>query len=82
MSEPKVILYSQPTCPPCHQAKIWLEDQNIPFEVRDIREDDKYLHELIELGANATPAFVVGDKVVLGFNQGKIKDAWEALANA
>ena len=70
--EKKVILYSQPTCPPCFQAKAWLTDEEIPFEVRDIREKDEYLHELINLGANATPAFVIGDEVVLGFSKEKI----------
>jgi len=82
MAEQKVILYSQPSCPPCYQAKIWLADQKIPFEVRDIRENDKYLEELINLGANATPAFLIGEQVILGFNQSKIQDAWAAIATA
>lgn len=73
--EKKVILYSQPTCPPCFQAKAWLADEEIPFEVRDIREKQEYLEELVNLGANATPAFVIGDEVVLGFNKDKIRAA-------
>jgi glutaredoxin len=78
MSDKKVIIYTQPTCPPCFQAKTWMQDSGIPYEDRDIRKNDKYLQELIGLGASATPAFVIGDNVILGFAQDKIKQAWEA----
>ena len=50
----------------------------IEFEERDIRKNDQYLHELIGLGAVATPATVIkdGDKeeVILGFDQTKLAE--------
>ncbi len=48
----KVIIYSQETCPPCHEEKLWLKENGIVFEERDIRKNDQYLQELIELGAH------------------------------
>ncbi|MDP4163821.1 MAG: glutaredoxin family protein [Bacillota bacterium] len=68
-----VILYTQETCPPCHAEKIWLKENGIEFEERDIRKNDRFLQELIELGAAATPATVIkdqnGEEVILGFDQ-------------
>ncbi|PFP29293.1 NrdH-redoxin [Bacillus sp. AFS073361] len=74
----KVIIYSQETCPPCHAEKLWFKENGIEFEERDIRKNDQYLHELIGLGAVATPATVIkdGDKeeVILGFDQTKLAE--------
>ncbi|MFK9095048.1 glutaredoxin family protein [Bacillus salipaludis] len=72
----KVIIYSQETCPPCHKEKIWLKENGIEFEERDIRKNDQYLQELIELGAAATPATIIKDEdseeIILGFDQAKL----------
>ncbi|WP_240688980.1 hypothetical protein [Ammoniphilus sp. YIM 78166] len=47
--------------------------------MRDIRENPDYIDELIGLGANMTPTFRIGSEVIIGFDQGKIKEAWEKL---
>ncbi|MEH7086269.1 glutaredoxin family protein [Neobacillus drentensis] len=74
----KVIIYSQETCPPCHAEKLWFKENGIEFEERDIRKNDQYLHELIGLGAAATPATVIKDgdreNVILGFDQEKLAE--------
>jgi glutaredoxin len=74
----KVIIYTQPTCPPCHAEKLWLKENGIEFEDRDIRQKDQYLQELIGLGASATPATVIkdesGEEVVMGFDQEKLAE--------
>jgi glutaredoxin len=68
-----VILYTQETCPPCHAEKLWLKENGIEFEERDIRKNDQYLQELIQLGASATPATVIkddnGEEVIMGYDQ-------------
>jgi protein-disulfide isomerase len=45
--------------------------------VRDIRAEPKYIEELVKLGVGMTPAFVIGDEVIVGFNPDAIKDAFE-----
>ncbi len=74
----KVIIYSQDTCPPCHAEKLWFKENGIEFEERDIRKNDLYLQELIELGAAATPATIIsdenGEEVILGFDQAKLAE--------
>lgn len=71
-----VILYTQETCPPCHAEKLWLKENGIDFEERDIRSNDQYMQEIIALGASATPATVIknenGQELVLGFDQEKL----------
>jgi glutaredoxin len=74
----KVIIYSQETCPPCHEEKLWLKENGIEFEERDIRKNDQYLQELIDLGASATPATIIKDEdseeFILGFDQEKFAE--------
>ncbi|MGB8957017.1 MAG: glutaredoxin family protein [Tumebacillaceae bacterium] len=77
MSDKTIIMYSQPSCGPCFTAKEWLQHQNLPFEVRDIRAEPKYIDELIELGVGMTPAFKIGDEVIVGFDPFAIMDAFE-----
>ena len=76
LSDKKVIMYSQPTWPPCFSAKAWLEEEGIPFEVRDIRVNPKYIDELMQLEVNATPAFKIGETVIRGFQPMAVKEAW------
>lgn len=76
--EQKVIIYTQETCPPCFAEKEWLSSNNISFEERDIRKNPKFMNEVIDLGASATPVTVItkGDakEVVLGFQQEELKN--------
>jgi glutaredoxin len=74
----KVIIYTQETCSPCHEEKLWLKENGIEFEERDIRKNDQYLQELIELGASSTPVTIIQDEdseeFILGFDQTKIAE--------
>lgn len=74
----KVIIYSQETCPPCHAEKLWFKENGIEFEEKDIRKNDQYLQELIELGASATPVTIIKDEdseeFILGFDQAKFAE--------
>ena len=51
----KVIIYTQDTCAPCHAEKLWLKENGIEYEERDIRKNDQYLREVINLGASIDP---------------------------
>lgn len=74
----KVILYTQETCAPCHAEKLWLQDQGVDFEERDIRKNNDYLQEALKLGANATPVTLIetedGEEVVFGFNKEELSE--------
>ncbi len=74
----KVIIYTQETCSPCHAEKLWFKENGIEFEERDIRKNDQFLYELIDLGAAATPATIIKEQdreeVILGFDQSKLAE--------
>jgi glutaredoxin-like protein NrdH len=73
----KVVIYTQDSCGPCTAEKLWLKANGIDFEERNIRENPKYLDEIVEIGASATPATVIedenGSEVVFGFNQEQLE---------
>jgi glutaredoxin len=74
----KVTIYSQETCPPCHAEKLWFKENGIEFEEKDIRKNEQYLQELIQLGASATPVTIIKDgdneEFILGFDQEKFAE--------
>ncbi|MFZ0662771.1 MAG: glutaredoxin domain-containing protein [Acidobacteriaceae bacterium] len=74
----RVILYSQPGCPPCYAAKQFLTAHNIPFEYKDVKADYAALRELVRLKSNSTPTIVVGEEVMIGFDPEKL----ESMLNA
>jgi glutaredoxin len=71
----KVIIYTQDTCAPCQTEKLWLTENGIEFEERDIRKNEQYLREVVNLGASSTPVTIIKDEdheeVILGFDPTK-----------
>jgi glutaredoxin len=72
----KVIIYTQETCPPCFAEKEWLKANDIEFEERDIRKNQTYMKEVMDLGASATPVTIInsedGKQVIMGFNEDEL----------
>jgi hypothetical protein len=50
----------------------FLSRNEIPFVAKDVRKDRAALRELAELGSQGTPTLVIGDEVVIGFDQDRI----------
>lgn len=69
----RVILYSQPGCPPCYAAKQFLLARNVPFEYKDVKADSGALRELARLNSSSTPTIVVGDEVMIGFDPERLE---------
>ena len=75
----RVILYSQPGCPPCYAAKKFLTAHSIPFEYKDVQADPAALRELVRLNSRSTPTIVVGDEVMIGFDPDRLEALLEAI---
>ncbi|MBO8164046.1 MAG: glutaredoxin family protein [Brevibacillus sp.] len=78
----QVIVYTQPTCGPCQEEKMWLKAQGVNFEERNIRESDTYFNEAVQLGASMTPVTLIVDEsgnrtVIHGFDKESLKQALE-----
>jgi glutaredoxin-like YruB-family protein len=71
----RVILYSQPGCPPCFAAKQFLTARNIPFEYKDVKGNPEALRELVKLNSRSTPTIVVDDQVLIGFDPDRLESA-------
>ena len=38
----KITIYTQPDCPPCEIAKLFLKEYGFDFEVKDIKQHQQY----------------------------------------
>lgn len=55
MSNKKVVVYSKPNCMQCNFTKKYLEDKGIPYEVKDIAENEAAIEEVKSLGFSSLP---------------------------
>ena len=72
----KVTVYSTSTCPFCIRAKQFLKDNKIQFEDIDVSENEEKAQEMIKKsGQMGVPVLEIGDKIIVGFDKDKIKEA-------
>ncbi len=58
----------------CYRAKEFLSQENVEFTERNILEDPSALEELAKLGYMTTPMTVIGDEIVVGFDQKRLTE--------
>jgi glutaredoxin-like YruB-family protein len=75
MTKPKVVIFTQPDCPPCHIVKLFLEERGVAFEERDIQADPATVKELLEVyKSHSTPTLVIGEEVMIGFDPERLDE--------
>ena len=73
MADKKVVIYSTPTWPYCHQAKEYLSQKGVSFTEYDVAADRGKAKEMIEKSKQmGVPVIIIGDEVMVGFNQAKL----------
>lgn len=71
----KVKMYSTPTCGYCNVAKDFFDENNVEYEVFDVSVDEAKRKELVNIsGQMGVPVIVIGENVVIGFDQAKISE--------
>jgi glutaredoxin-like YruB-family protein len=71
--KPKIVLFTQPDCPPCMVLKLFLSEKGAIFEERDITRDPAAARDLTEkYKSHSTPTLVIGDEVLIGFDPERI----------
>jgi glutaredoxin-like YruB-family protein len=71
----KVVIYSQPGCPPCDWAKTYLTERGVPFTVRDVSSDYAAQKDLVgKYKSRTTPTIVVGEEVMIGFDPDRLEE--------
>jgi glutaredoxin len=59
-------------------VKEFLSREGHPYQVKNIEEDDSAYDELVALGARAVPTVVIGNQVITGFDQVRLRAALAA----
>lgn len=71
----KVVIYSQPGCPPCDWVKTYLTERGVPFTVRDVSSDSSARKELVgKYKSRSTPTVVVDEEVMIGFDPDRLQE--------
>ncbi len=71
--QPRVIVYSTPTCPYCRTAKQYLRTRGITFTDVDVSRDMQAAREMVQMsGQQGVPVIRIGNQVVIGFDRPKI----------
>ena len=70
-----VIIYSTPNCHFCHLAKDYFAENSIEYTEYNVAEDAQKRSEMVErTGQMGVPVIEIGDEIVVGFNEAKIKE--------
>lgn len=70
-----VTIYSTPVCHFCHAAKDFFKENNIEYTEHDVASDMDKRTEMIDMtGQMGVPVIKVGDDVIIGFDEAKLKE--------
>jgi glutaredoxin 3 len=70
-----VIIYSTPVCHYCHMAKDFFAENNIAYTEHDVAGDLAARKEMVDMtGQMGVPVIRIGDDVVVGFDEEKVKE--------
>jgi glutaredoxin-like YruB-family protein len=71
--QPRVVLYSTPTCSWCRTIKAYFGKKNIKFREIDVSKDEKAAADMVrKSGQQGVPQTEIGGQIVVGFDQNKI----------
>ena len=74
MATPTVNIYSTPTCHFCHAAKDFFTEHGVKFTDYNVATDLPKRQEMIQKsGQMGVPVITVGDKLVVGFDEEKLR---------
>ncbi|MCX6746096.1 MAG: glutathione S-transferase N-terminal domain-containing protein [Candidatus Parcubacteria bacterium] len=73
MAQKKILIYSTPTCPFCHQTKDYLSEKKIAFTDFDVASDSAKAQEMIDKsGQMGVPVLDIEGKIIVGFDKAAI----------
>lgn len=70
-----VEIFSTDTCHFCHMAKDWFAANDVAFTDHNVGTDVERRKEMVEMtGQMGVPVIKIGDDVIIGFNEDKLKE--------
>lgn len=71
--QPRVIVFSTPTCSFCTMAKKYFHEKGIKFKDVDVSKDPAAARDMVRRsGQQGVPVIDIGGKIVVGFDRVKI----------
>ena len=71
--QPRVIMFSTPTCSYCRKAKQYFRKKNIRFKDVDVSRDQAAARDMVRRsGQQGVPQIDIGGKLIVGFDRPKI----------
>lgn len=73
VKQPKVILFTTPSCTYCRTAKQYLRQRGVRFKDIDVSRDASAARDMVRRsGQSGVPVIQIGGKVIVGFDRPKI----------
>jgi glutaredoxin-like YruB-family protein len=71
--QPKVVVFSTPTCSYCNMAKAYFREKGIKFTDIDVSRDQAAARDMVRRsGQMGVPVIDIGGKIVVGFNRPQV----------
>jgi|UniRef100_A0A7C4KGP0 glutaredoxin 3 len=71
--QPRVIVFTTPTCTYCNATKRYLREKGIRFKEVDVSRDPAAARDMVRRsGQMGVPVLDIGGKIVVGFDRPKI----------
>ena len=71
--QPKVVVFSTPTCSYCNMAKSYFREKGIKFTDIDVSRDQSAARDMVRRsGQMGVPVIDIGGKIVVGFNRPQV----------
>ncbi len=71
--QPRVIIFSTPTCSFCNMAKKYFNEKGIKYRDVDVSRDPIAARDMVRRsGQQGVPVIDIGGKIVVGFDRVKI----------
>jgi len=71
----EVTIYSTPSCHFCQAAKAFFKENNVEYTEHDVAGDQAKRQEMMDMtGQMGVPVIKIGDDIVVGFDEGKLKE--------
>lgn len=73
--QPRVIIFTTPTCSFCSAAKKYFRQHNIRFRDVDVSRDPAAARDMVRRsGQMGVPVIDIGGKIIVGFDKPKINE--------
>ena len=71
--QPKVIIFTTPTCSFCRAAKRYFQEKKIKFKEIDVSRDERAARDMMRrTGQTGVPVILINNRPIVGFDKPKI----------